>query len=268
MIEKIISGGQTGADRAALDTAIKFDVPHGGFVPKGRLAEDGPLPERYLLEEVESENYALRTERNVLESDGTLILSHGELTGGSLLTRRLCEQHGKPCLHLDLQRTDAFAAARDTHAWMLPHTVRTLNVAGPRASGDPKIYSATVDVLETLLYLDTSYESMKVERRPGMEPGALPGTVEEAVGRLLDGLGLRERVSIAKQDRDFFLWSNAGMARDIARKYGLFTGNTELLASCAAFLGRERVAVDVAARGILGALWDALRESHALRRVK
>jgi len=82
MIKKIISGGQTGVDRAALDTAIKLGIPHGGWIPKGRLTEEGPLPDRYQLQGMPMSSYPKRTERNVLDLDGTLIIAHGKLTSG------------------------------------------------------------------------------------------------------------------------------------------------------------------------------------------
>jgi hypothetical protein len=78
MINKIISGGQTGADRAALDFALKFNIPHGGWIPKGRIAEDGPLPAKYQLQEMPTSSYPKRTEQNVIDSDGTLIFSRGK----------------------------------------------------------------------------------------------------------------------------------------------------------------------------------------------
>ncbi len=93
MIKKIISGGQTGADQAALDVAIKLDIPHGGWITKGRLTEDGPLPDKYNLQEMPTSSYPERTEKNILDSDGTLIISHGKLTGGSALTRELAVKH-------------------------------------------------------------------------------------------------------------------------------------------------------------------------------
>ena len=93
MIRRIISGGQTGADRAALDVAIKLDMPHGGWIPKGRKTEDGILPRKYHMQEMPTASYPKRTERNILDSDGTLILSRGKLTGGSALTRRLAKKH-------------------------------------------------------------------------------------------------------------------------------------------------------------------------------
>ena len=102
LIAKIISGGQTGADRSALDFAIKYNIPHGGWLPKGRQAEDDKLPQRYQLQEMPTPEYSKRTEQNVLDSDGTLIVSHGHLTGGSALTELFAEKHQKPCIQIDL----------------------------------------------------------------------------------------------------------------------------------------------------------------------
>ena len=93
MIEKIISGGQTGADRAGLDAVIDLDIPHGGWIPKGRRTEDGGLPEKYNLKEMITGSYAARTEQNVIDSDGTFIVSHGKFNGGSAMTRRLLGTH-------------------------------------------------------------------------------------------------------------------------------------------------------------------------------
>ena len=106
MIEKIISGGQTGADRAALDVAIEMVIPHGGWIPKGRKAEDGRLPDKYRLQETKTINYPQRTELKIVDSDGTLIISHGKLTGGSLLTQTLSKKHGKACIHIDLNEIE------------------------------------------------------------------------------------------------------------------------------------------------------------------
>ena len=117
---KIISGGQTGADRAALDFALASGIPIGGWVPRGRLAEDGRIPERYAgLVETESADPAVRTARNVRDSDATLILSHGPLDGGSLLTHREATRAGRPVLHLDLEELEVAVAARSP-----PHLAR------------------------------------------------------------------------------------------------------------------------------------------------
>ncbi|HEY7840487.1 MAG TPA: putative molybdenum carrier protein, partial [Gammaproteobacteria bacterium] len=96
LLQRIVAGGQTGVDRAALDAAIRHGIAHGGWCPRGRLAEDGTVPDRYALRETNSWDYAERTERNVLDSNGTLILNSGPLEGGTLLTREFAEEHGRP----------------------------------------------------------------------------------------------------------------------------------------------------------------------------
>ncbi len=151
MVKKMISGGQTGADRAALDVAIKLGISHGGWIPKGRLTENGMLDDKYHLKEMETTNYNKRTEQNVIDSDGTLILSHGKLTGGSEYTRDMALRHGRPWLHIDLNKTESSQAARQIKHWLVEHEIEILNVAGPRASKDPAIYRSTTDVLERAL---------------------------------------------------------------------------------------------------------------------
>jgi hypothetical protein len=147
LIQKIVSGGQTGADKAALDFAVKHNIPHGGWLPQGRKTENGTLPKRYHLQEMPTDHYSKRTEQNVLDSDGTLIVSHGPLTGGSALTRALAKQHRKPWIHVDLEKTPCPEAARLIRKWIGRHNINVMNVAGPRASKDPKIYQATLDTL-------------------------------------------------------------------------------------------------------------------------
>ncbi|MEA1948571.1 MAG: putative molybdenum carrier protein [Thermodesulfobacteriota bacterium] len=154
MVNKIISGGQTGADRAALDVAIKLGISHGGWIPKGRLTENGMLDNKYHLKEMETANYNKRTEQNVIDSDGTLIISHGKLTGGSDYTRDMVLGHGRPWLHIDLNKTESFQAAKQIKSWLADHDIEVLNVAGPRANKDTAIYQATVDILETAFCRD------------------------------------------------------------------------------------------------------------------
>lgn len=147
MLEKIISGGQTGADQGALDGAISCNFSYGGSIPAGRKTEDGILPHSYIMQELESAHYADRTEQNVRDGDGTLILSHGPLTGGSALTEKIALRLGKPCLHVDFNSCDLGRAAADVSAWIENQGIRTLNVAGPRASSDPLIQRLTRDLV-------------------------------------------------------------------------------------------------------------------------
>jgi hypothetical protein len=145
---KIVSGGQTGVDRGALDAAIASGIAHGGWCPRGRRAEDGPIPDRYGLAETDSPDYPVRTERNVLDSDATLILCRGQPTGGTLFTLRMARRHAKPCLVVDLQGSPD---AADIHRWLHEHRVEVLNVAGPRESQAPGIAAEASRFLRTLL---------------------------------------------------------------------------------------------------------------------
>lgn len=134
--KRIVSGGQTGADRGGLAAAVRLGIAHGGWCPRGRRAEDGRVPNRYALTETASASYQVRTRRNVLDSDGTLIFTRGRLEGGSLLTARIARDAGKPCLHLDLKRLggNRASAVVQLRAWLLEHRIATLNVAGSRES--------------------------------------------------------------------------------------------------------------------------------------
>jgi hypothetical protein len=145
---RIVSGGQTGADRAALDAALELGLDVGGWVPLGRQAEDGIIPDRYPnLKEAESKRPAVRTELNVRDSDATVIFSHGTLTGGTALTKSIAHKLTKPLLQLDLDRTSEVNASAELYHWLICQRLETLNVAGPRESEDPAIYAGTKRVL-------------------------------------------------------------------------------------------------------------------------
>ena len=150
-IRKIISGGQTGADRAALDVAIELGIAHGGHVPRGRRAEDGPLDTRYHVRELTVESYDARTEANVRASDATLIVSIGPLAGGSALTRRLAEKHHKPVLHIDRSAGSREQAGDTICQWLTDQRPAVLNVAGPPESTAPGIYDEVRALLRAVL---------------------------------------------------------------------------------------------------------------------
>jgi len=141
---RIVSGAQTGVDRAALDVAIELGIPCSGWVPKGRIDEFGRIPERYPnLRETVSADFSERTAANVRDSDGTLIISRGPLSGGSLYTGEVADQLGRTCLHVD--------PYEDTIEGLDRNDIKVLNVAGPRASKDPGVHDRAVDVLRIVL---------------------------------------------------------------------------------------------------------------------
>ena len=147
-IQCIVSGGQTGVDRAALDIAITLGIDHGGWCPKNRLSEDGRIPETYCLTETESAGYPDRTRRNILDSHGTLILYHGQLHGGTMLTWQLTEDLGMPYQLADLHREWVTSPIL---RWITDHQITILNIAGPRESSHPGIGKQAARFLERLL---------------------------------------------------------------------------------------------------------------------
>jgi hypothetical protein len=147
MVGKIVSGGQTGVDRAALDVALERGIPCGGWCPRGRLAEDGRIPSRYPLMETPTAEYPERTERNVRDSDGTLVLARGEPRGGSAFTLRVAARLGRPHKALDLAESPDPEAVR---LWIAVSSIRTLNVAGPRESDSPGIHDEAASFLRRL----------------------------------------------------------------------------------------------------------------------
>jgi hypothetical protein len=147
---KIISGGQTGVDRGALDAARCLGIPHGGWCPRGRFAEDGRIPEQYELQETSSSVYIVRTEKNVVDSDATLIFCRGRLSGGTLMTYRLANQHGRPCKVVDLNEP---LDPHDILYWLEDNQVAVLNVAGPRESQNPGIGEQTQKSLQEVFSL-------------------------------------------------------------------------------------------------------------------
>jgi hypothetical protein len=274
MIRKIISGGQTGADRAALDTAIKFNIDHGGWVPLGRIAEDGKVPEQYLVQEMPTNSYPKRTEQNVLDSQATLIVTRGPLTGGSLLTRKMAIKHGKPCFHIDLLEIDEFEAAILVHSFVTDHGVEILNVAGSRESIDPGIYRSVKGVLETVVYMlfmDTEpdapggrNELLLVERSAGHRAA----TVGEAVTFLAGEIPLRTRSLIANASPSSIGNLYFSTADYIKVRLGLDDGNKALLADCRKRVPADSMDIEDAVMVILKALKTFLEKDHVLRLVR
>lgn len=137
-------------DRAALDWAMQLSIPHAGWCPKGRLACDGKIHERYNLMETESSGYRQRTKRNVADSDGTLIFNIGDLDGGTLQTEKFTLAMKKPHLVLQLDDRELLDSIQDFSSWISENQIQTLNVAGPREEKRPGIYSLVYRFLNAL----------------------------------------------------------------------------------------------------------------------
>lgn len=145
-VQKIISGGQTGVDRAALDVGLELGIPIGGYCPKGRRSEDGTIPAQYPMIETSTADYGIRTEKNVIESDGTLVLNVGHVSSGTAYTIKLAKRHKKPFLvvQLDTKQPKTVEEIRD---WLGDNQIKILNVAGPRESKIAGIHMLSMEFL-------------------------------------------------------------------------------------------------------------------------
>jgi hypothetical protein len=219
------------------------------------------------------DNYAKRTEKNVIDSDGTIIFSHGILTGGSELTRIVAEKCNRPHLHLDLNIRSEFQAAQMIKDWVIKHNIEVLNVAGPRESNDPEIYKATVDILQTALYLgiieETTPNSFASDEQNDfpLKTGSLPRTVSQAVDSLISKLTFKEKSKLANQPASGLKDWRFTLGSNIQHDFNIDRENHELLASCRSVSHDESLTAEDAAFVILKALWEKLRNQTNLIKI-
>ena len=276
MLKKIISGGQIGAEQAALDVALKLDIPHGGWIQKGRRTQNWSLPEKYKLKEMSTASYKKRIEQNVIDSDGTLIISHGELTGGSICSREMTLKHQRPLLHVDLNQINTIPAAKLINAWITLKPIEILNVTGSLASEDARIYKTTIEILESAYHLSPLENKALAldfvrDKRPtevSSDPSDLPKTTADAVDQLIAKLSLRDRTIIADLPPDDLAPLNLSLGVHIRSQLLQEGVNKELLESCRPVSGNDRPDLDRAAFLIIEKLWEKLQKTHRLRVVK
>jgi hypothetical protein len=273
MVKKIISGGQTGADLAALDFAIQFNIPHGGYIPKGRRTEHGPLPLGYRLTETPDYGYLDRTRLNVLSADGTLVVSQGPISGGSELTCTFAHRAGKNLLHIDLKEVPAFQASRNLLDWIKRNHVEILNVAGPRASKDPDIYTAVIGLLETAYFMGISEKAISGFESSGsfspLPPSSerYPETLETAVSVLYDLLSFSEKSRIARIPESRLDELHDALGNRILKRFNLAEENGRLIADCRKYSGNESLNIDGAVAMIIHHLWRFFQKQKNILKV-
>jgi hypothetical protein len=274
MLKKIISGGQIGADQGALDAAIKYNFPHGGWIQKGRKTQSGILPDKYKLEEMSVAGYKDRIEQNVIGSDGTVIISHGDLSGGADYSMKMTKRHKRLTIHIDLKETPAFIAASKINTWIIENNIEVLNVTGSRTSEDSDIYKDTLYIIEGTILLGL-VNAKAGERLTDFDRKELldklpipPKTVDEAVDRLISDLDLKDRIKIASMSLDELVNIHSALHIYFKNAFGLWSGNTELLADCRSISKEPIYNEHEATIVILGVLWQKLQGTHTLRVVK
>lgn len=274
MIRKIISCGQTGVELAALDIALKVGIVHGGWTSRGRRNEEGVLPSMYDLKETFSLGFQEALEKNVAESDGTLVISRGIKSSGPTRAVQMALKHQRQFLHVDLRQYALFEAASLANSWMSQKMIHVVYITGPMASEDAQIYQQTRKLLETAFYLgfvksgvqnDHAAIRSDAPERPRID---LPQSVGDAVERLKEILSLKDRSLLANMQPDELSHLNSGLGEYIKQNFGLYVGNEPLMDSCASAGGVAKPMADEACAIILRFLWEELRKTHKLRVVK
>jgi len=274
MLKKIISGGQIGADQGALDAAIKYNFPHGGWIQKGRKTQLGIVPDKYHLKEMSVSGYKERIEQNVIKSDGTLIISHGDLAGGADYSQKMAEKHDRPCLIIDLNEFPPFLASSKINSWIIESNIETMNVTGSRASEDSDIYRDTFYIIEgtillSLVHAKSGEKLTDYDRKELIDKLPIsPKTVDEAVERMISDLDLESKVKIANMDIENLIHIHNELYIYLKNAFGVWHGNKELLADCRAVSEEPLYNEDAATFVILKAVWEKLRGTHTLRIVK
>jgi len=218
------------------------------------------------LKEIPASTRAWRVERNVMDADGTLILSYVPLSGTSALAHKLAEAHVRPCLYVNLTDTNGFKAAEFIKSWLEDHEIEVLTVVGPDSNRDPRAYRSTKQILRTSIQL-ALIEEASVNPVYAAISG-MPRTVGEAVDLLLAEISFRDRVRIAKMETADLASLDYFMGDSIRYGFGLGRGNADLLVSCRRVAREKDLHPDDAPAVIIKAMWDRLRQTHGLRVLK
>ncbi|MBW2367218.1 MAG: putative molybdenum carrier protein [Deltaproteobacteria bacterium] len=272
MVKKIISGGQTGAQQGALDAVIEFGIPYGGWIPKGRLTEDGPLQGMLTFTEMPTKSDKACTEQNVVDSDGTVIISRGRLKGGSAYTKKMAKRHNNPYLHINLKKTATFFAASEIIKWVEENDIEVLNVTGPRENKDPFICKDVQKIIEGVYYLSIVKADMDFMQLPNydgmkLDPANRPRTVEEAVNRTIYDMSLKDKVAVANMTEKDLIILEGILVFYVSMLLEEWTVNEELLGSCRSSTGNDLDAAEASAL-ILEEIWKELKVTHKLKVVK
>jgi hypothetical protein len=270
MIKKIISGSESGVERAALDIAIRMDISHGGWITSWQKEEMENRSELYGLREMPNVNYARIAEHNVSESNGVLIISRGELITNAALHRRIAEKIQRPCLYIDLNKTAEFQASEQISAWIIEHRIKILNITGPKESEDNPFYNITCNILETVFLMltakDVQNEAVAADDRSALSNlFNIPKTLEEAADILAQRLTFREKTKIAnmpEQKLGSLALSLGGYIRSEFR----LDSNDALMESCRRIYGHGNM--EDAILLIIERMWRQLQKANVLRVVR
>jgi putative molybdenum carrier protein len=275
MIEKIISGGKPGTEQAALDASIKIGIAYGGWIPKGGHETHNTDAEKYNLHEMPTANQDENFKKNIRESDGTLILSHGSLSRDTEKALRMTRRYSTPLLHVDLNNTSAFNAASLINDWIIDNHLSILHVTGPSQSEDNTIYKATLDILQAVYFLNLTETSMNQPMMGVKEPlespqnkTQAPKTADTATDIILNEMHLKDRILMANLREKEIAPLQLSLGLYIKEKLDVWSKDPIFIESCVAAAEKEKLDKSNMPMVIIKMLWKKLRDTHRLRVVK
>jgi hypothetical protein len=264
IVRQIISGGESGVERAALDLAIQLGIAHGGWVAPGRRVDDGVLPGRYRLTEIAIAKIGAVSQANLDIADGVLFISRGKLVGPPARLHRRVQESGQPHLTIDLNTHTRFQSSLLINAWLKAQALERLFITGPRENAQPGIYRDTMDCFRAAWWALMMVEPVE-NPKPSPTRGNVPKTLTEAVARLIDVLPLKDKVSIANMGADEIAGLNATLGRYVQKHFGIWDGNRDLMQSCMQAMKRNQLSDNEIAALIVDRLAQELRQTHVLR---
>jgi hypothetical protein len=273
-LKTILSDGRTGAGRAALDAAIHFGLPLGGWASKGTLGQEKEIRSRYQLEELPAIDPRHAILKNVQSADGTLIIAFGKLTALPQHALRMTLKHKKQLLGIDLEQYSVFEGASLVSSWLESHHIRTLFVTGNDESEYPAIYGHALHILQRTIELSFARPFIESQQVVATDPDyrahkpQWPQTIMEAVERVLAVLSLKEKNTIARMEPSDLDKLHFTIGQYVRDEFGLLTGNEKLMDACKAAGKRDAMLPDEASALIVRELWRKLEETYRLRVIK
>ncbi len=264
IVRQIISGGQSGVERAALDLAIQLGISHGGWVAPGRLVDDGLLSGQYRLREMAFPDGPSSAAANLEMADGILVMTRGGLSGEAADLYDQAQAHHHPHLLIDFDRNTRFQSSLLINSWLKAKQVEILFITGARETEKPGIYRDTMDCFRTAWWALLMAEPVA----PGKKDAArddMPRTLDEAVNRLLGELPLKDRVTIANMSTDEITGLGRTLGRYVQKRFGLWEGNRDLEQSCLQAANRKHLGEEEIAALIIDRLARELQKTHTLR---
>jgi hypothetical protein len=274
MLDKILSGGLPGAERAALDTAVKLGIGYGGWVPKAGIDPVNRHANTYNLVEMSTPHRMEAFKKNIRESEGTLVLSHGTLSSYVRSTLKTVRRYSTPLLHVDLKSTHAFNAASMVNDWLMENDINILHVTGPTDSEDPNIYRASLDILQAVYFLNLTETSMDPSMGAPELPAqdlkemAPPKTAQAAVDIIINDMHLKDRALMANLKAEEIAPLQLTLGLYIKKKLDVWSRDPSLYDSCVAAAEKEKLDKSNLPMVLIKMMWKKLKDTHRLRVVK